>query len=287
MAEHTALADFLRARRAALHPADVGLPDTGRRRTPGLRREEVAALAGVSIDYLVRLEQGRDVNPSMEVLDALATALRLSGDEREHLLGMSLCQKAKAMPSNQGKELPSWSVPAGVLAILERLDPTPALVTGPWLDVLAFNVSWSRLVGPLGMLDGDSPNLARYTFLHPRAHEVYADWSTIADEQASRLRSATVRWGEVPALVALVEELLGAPGFPERWEAQSVEEKRRGTKVVRHPTGDLRIDFEALHLPDDGGLRLITWLPGDAATAAAFDAAVEPIRPDLKVVGRS
>ena len=84
-----------------------------------------------------------------------------------------------------------------------------------------------------------------------------------------------------------MEELLGAPGFAERWEAQSVEEKRRGTKVVRHPAGDLRIDFEALHLPDDGGLRLITWLPSDAATAAAFDAAVEPIRPDLKVVGRS
>jgi transcriptional regulator with XRE-family HTH domain len=288
VADHSELADFLKARRALLHPADVGLPDTGRRRTPGLRREEVAALAGVSIDYLVRLEQGRDTNPSLEVLDSLAGALRLSGDERDYLLGMAMCQKAKTIPSSQSRAFPEWKVPAGVLAILERLDPTPALVVGPWLDVLASNPSWERLVRPLGMLEGDPPNLARYTFLHPKAPEVYADWSALADEQASRLRAASVHWAEVPGLAELLESLRAAPGFAERWDAHAVEAKRRGTKVIRHPAGELRVDFEALSLPDDGGLRLITWLPGDKATAAVVDATVvEALRPDLRVVGRS
>jgi len=284
VAERSDLAEFLRARRAQLHPTDVGLPETGRRRTPGLRREEVAALAGVSIDYLVRLEQGRDSNPSFEVLDSLATALRLSADERDHLLGMAMCRKAKTIPSKQGR-VPDWSVPSGVLAILERLDPTPALVIGPWLDVLAFNRSWERLVAPLGMLEGEPPNLARYMLLNPQARDAYPEWAQIAAEQVSRLRSASVRWGEEPALVELVADLRASSFFVERWDAHAVEEKRRGTKVIRHPAGDLRVDFEALTLPDDGGLRLITWLPGDEATSAAFDAAVEPIRPDLRVVG--
>jgi transcriptional regulator with XRE-family HTH domain len=285
VAERSDLAEFLRARRAQLHPADVGLPDTGRRRTPGLRREEVAALAGVSIDYLVRLEQGRDTNPSFEVLDALATALRLTADERDHLLGMAMCRTAKTIHRNEDHQ-PDWTVPPGVLAILERLDPTPALVIGPWLDVLVRNPSWEWLVRPLGMLDGDPPNLVRYMVLHPRAREVYPDWAQIAAEQIGRLRSASVRWGELPAVAELVSELRTSPFFVERWDAHAVEEKRRGTKVIRHPDGDLRVDFEVLALPDQHGLQLVTWLPADEATSAVFDAAVEPIRPDLRVVGR-
>ena len=185
MAESTALADFLRARRAGCIRPTSACPTSGRRRTPGLRREEVAALAGVSIDYLVRLEQGRDVNPSMEVLDALATALRLSGDEREHLLGMSLCQKAKAMPSNQGKELPSWSVPqAAVHAPLSRnehardlreraffYDSMPGLSNlGQFCTSLVMRIA--RMVDPMQSVYGPTAPFGRYVQreCHPEFH---------------------------------------------------------------------------------------------------------------------
>ena len=147
------LGEYLRARREQLQPADVGLPTSGRRRTPGLRREEVATLAGVSIDYLVRLEQGRDVNPSAGVLAGLAAALRLDDDERMHLFKLAaisgsseLCPAARAV---------AVDIPPSIRQLLERLDPTPAFVLGAAGDVLAANRAWETIVRPLGMLDGD------------------------------------------------------------------------------------------------------------------------------------
>ena len=184
MTEHIDLGGFLRARREALQPSDVGLRDSGRRRTPGLRREEVAALAGVSIDYLVRLEQGRDTKPSAAVLSALSDALHLTEEEHRHLAvlatiaaGPEMCPRTFAAAERD--------VPDTVLAIVSALAPTPAFVLAPWGDVLAANEPWEALAAPLGLLEPEQPNLARYTFLDPRAHATYPDWSAVSESSST------------------------------------------------------------------------------------------------------
>jgi transcriptional regulator with XRE-family HTH domain len=283
MTEPPPLAAFLRARRERTSPRDVGLPVNGRRRTPGLRREEVATLAGVSVDYLVRLEQGRDDHPSADVLVALADAMRMSEDERRHLyklgaisLGAAMCPAATALVRD---------VAPTVVTLLERLLPTPAFVLGPTADVLAWNEAWATVVGPLGVLDDPRPNLARYVFLDPRAHDAFPAWRVAADEQVGRLRRAITRWEHDDTVAALVAELRAAPEFEVRWAAHPVDEKRRGAKQFAHPTaGDLELAVEVLALADDTEQVLVTWLAADDATAARLDALLAP--PHLRVVGR-
>jgi transcriptional regulator with XRE-family HTH domain len=270
------LGEFLRARRELVTPADVGLPDSGRRRTPGLRREELAVLAGVSVDYIVRLEQGRDNRPSGAVLAALAQALRLSDDERVHLKRLAainsspeLCPTASATPDAPVE------VPATVRALVDRLDPTPAFVISAWFDLLAWNTAWGRLMAPIGVLDGTLPNLARFTFTDPRARTAYLDWEATADEQASSLRSMSLDCGFEPAFGGLLDELRDIPAFAERWSSHQVTEKRRGTKRIRHPVvGELRVAYEVLLPADDADLRLITWLPADDASDDAIRRAI-------------
>jgi transcriptional regulator with XRE-family HTH domain len=283
------VAEFLRARREQLKPGDVGLPDSGRRRTPGLRREEVATLAGISIDYLVRLEQGRDTRPSPSVIAALADALRLDDDQRRQFSTLALMsQNTELCP---GPRPLAREVAPTVTALLDRLDTTPAFVVGPANDVLAWNAAWEQLVRPLGMLDGAVPNLARHVFLHPDARTVYPDWGAAADEQISRLRAANARWGEDDAFTALMDELRTAPEFIERWSIFAATEKRRGTTRIVHPDlGRLRFNYEVLLLPDDlDEQRLITWLPADDATALALaragDTAVPTSPAQLRVIG--
>lgn len=268
--DRPALAEFLRARREALSPGEVGLPDSGRRRTPGLRREEVAALAGVSIDYLVRLEQGRDTHPSASVLLAIADALRLTEEERHHLFVLTkVANEPQMCPAYQP---PTREVTATVRQLLDRLDPTPAFVLGPLFDVIAWNPSWEQLVGPIGLLDDrDDPNLARFTFLHPRARAAYPDWGASADEQANGLRAVELRFAEEPRFQRLLADLQGAPAFVERWSAHRVASKRARTKRVVHPLlGELLIAHEVLELPDANGQRVVVWLPGDDATDDAI-----------------
>ena len=291
MNERPELAEFLRSRRERTRPRDVGLPDSGRRRTPGLRREEVATLAGVSVDYLVRLEQGRDVRPSAEVLAALADAMRMTDDEREHLGHLGLITANQAMCPTQVPLVEE--VAPTVRSLLRRLDPTPAFVVGPASDVLAWNDAWAAVVGPLGMLDplGSSthPNLARHVFLHPQARQVYPDWRRAADEQVSWLRRSSVRWGHDEAFVAIVGELQELPEFASRWSAHPIGEKRRGSKHLDHPVvGGLAVAYEVLLLPDDGEQRLVTWLPGDEESAqhlARLTAPAPSAPPRLRVVG--
>jgi transcriptional regulator with XRE-family HTH domain len=264
------LGAFLRARRERTTPRDVGLPDSGRRRTPGLRREEVATLAGVSVDYLVRLEQGRDLHPSASVMLALADAMRLDEDERRHLfhLGVksgneALCPAQVAMPAE---------VPPTIAAVLDALDPTPAFVIGPSGDIVAWNAAWAAIATGLGLLDGTggaTPNLVRYVFSHPSARTVFPEWRAVADEQAARLRRAATFWAHHDSVGELVDELRLDPEFEVRWNAHPVGEKRRGSQRLSHPAvGDLLFDFEVLELADDSGLQLITWLAADEDTAA-------------------
>jgi transcriptional regulator with XRE-family HTH domain len=283
------VAEFLRARRDQLQPADVGLSVNGRRRTPGLRREEVATLAGVSIDYLIRLEQGRDTKPSPSVIAALADALRLDDGQRRELYTLAMVsQTSELCPAARPL---SRAVAPTVTALLERLGSTPAFVAGPTNDVLAWNHALEQLVRPLGMLDGPVPNLARHVFLHPDARTVYPDWIAAADEQVSRLRAATVRWDDDPDFAALLTELRTSPDFDERWSLFATSETRRGTTRLVHPDmGRLRLNYEVLLLADDiDGQRLITWLPADDATASVLAGAganAVPSSPaQLRVIG--
>ena len=285
----TTVAEFLRARRDQLQPADVGLPDNGRRRTPGLRREEVATLAGVSIDYLVRLEQGRDTRPSPSVIAALADALRLDDGQRRELYTLAMVsQTSELCPSARPL---ARAVAPSVTALLKGLGTTPAFVAGPANDVLAWNDAWEQLVRPLGMLHGAVPNLARHVFLHPDARTVYPDWVAAADEQVSRLRAATGRWGDDHDFAMLMDELRTAPDFNERWSMFAATEKRRGTTRIMHPDiGQLRLNYEVLLLADEvDELRLITWLPADDSTATvlsgAGDKAVPSSPAQLRVIG--
>ena len=289
MTDHIDLGGFLRARREALQPSDVGLRDAGRRRTPGLRREEVAALAGVSIDYLVRLEQGRDTKPSAAVLSALSDALQLTEEEHRHLAvlatiaaGPEMCPRTFAAAERD--------VPATVLAIVSSLAPTPAFVLAPWGDVLAANEPWEALAAPLGVLEPEQPNLARFTFLDPRARATYPDWEAVADVRVSELRGADLRWGRDALMAPLVTELLAEPEFARRWSEHAVTDDRRGETRLAHPDlGALRIAYEVLLLSDTADQRLVTWLPADARTVAAFATLAprpEPVSPAvLRVVG--
>jgi transcriptional regulator with XRE-family HTH domain len=263
------LGAFLRARRERTSPRDVGLADSGRRRTPGLRREEVATLAGVSVDYLVRLEQGRDVHPSAEVLAALADAMRVSDDERRHLFHLGVKSGNEALCPAQIAM--GEAVAPTVSALLDALHPTPAFVLDPTGDVLAWNPAWASVVGALGLLDADAgraPNLVRFVFSHPAARSVFPEWRLAADEQAGRLRRARTLWSHEARVGALVDELAGDPEFDVRWDAHPVDEKRRGTRRLTHPeVGDLDLAFEVLDLVEDGGQQLISWLPADETTA--------------------
>jgi transcriptional regulator with XRE-family HTH domain len=289
MAKSNALAEFLRARREGLAPEAVGLPNNGRRRTPGLRREEVATLAGVSIDYLVRLEQGRDTNPSAAVVVSLADALRLSEDERQHLAHLAaassmteLCPTAAAYPAQ---------VRPTIVSLLTSLDPTPAFVVGPLKDVLAWNDSWAALVEPMGMLDEQPPNLAEFIFRHPQARTVYPDWERMADDQVSQLRATRGRWYGEGRFTELVDQLRTVPEFEARWESHLVGQTHAGVKRLVHPEGgELRIAFEALMLADDDQL-LVTWLPDDPATAERIRVAIDrpvPMSPaQLRVVAEA
>jgi transcriptional regulator with XRE-family HTH domain len=286
VSDSTDLGEFLRARREALRPADVGLVDHGRRRTPGLRREEVAALAGVSIDYLIRLEQGRDTNPSPSVLAALAGALRLGDEERVHMARLAAITHSRELcPEATPLDV---EVAPGVQHLLDDLDSTPAFVVGPLGDVVAWNPSWARVVAPLGVLDDARVNLARYVFTHANARTVYVDWDAAADEQVARLRAAEPCRGDEPAYRALLDELQTVDEFNTRWAAHPVAEKRRGSKRLVEPeVGELHLAYEVLLLAEEDH-RLITWRAADAVTVdrlATLLRAAQPVSPaQLSVV---
>jgi len=289
MGDENELGAFLRARREATKPADVGLPDTGRRRTPGLRREELATLAGVSVDYLVRLEQGRDRNPSASVVLALADALRLDNKDRVQLKILSQCESASQLCPFEDSPFAA-EVPATMREVLARLDPTPAVVLGPWYDVLAANPAWECVMRPSGVLDGEGPNLARFTFLDPRSRQLDPDWASTADEQVAVIRQARLRWRDHERLRLLLAELEAVPEFARRWKAHTAPRGHAGPRVLRHPdAGELRVSTEVLRVDSDNDQRLVVWLPADDATDAALrrlTGGLEPVSPArLRVVG--
>ncbi|MEU9999317.1 helix-turn-helix domain-containing protein [Streptomyces sp. NPDC050848] len=278
------LGAFLRARREALTPAEAGLPAGARRRTPGLRRAELAMLAGISVEYLARLEQGRDRNPSAQVLGALSDALRLPLDARVHMRRLLKSQDHKHLCSVA--PTPAREVRSTVRALLDRLGETPAAVTNVLGETVAYSDGYARLAGPVGLLDGDPPSLPRYVFTDPRAREVYPDWDRVADQQVAALYFGIT--GSDPSMAELARELTITAGatFSDRLASAGVLPDRSGVERLVHPeAGELRLAYEVLELAETDGQQLVVRLPADEASSAALDRLVGRRPGTLRAVG--
>jgi transcriptional regulator with XRE-family HTH domain len=240
-----ALAAFLRSRREALSPGDVGLPEGPRRRTPGLRREEVAALAGMSADYYVRIEQGRGPRPSRQMLSAIARALCLTDDERDHVFRLG-----GEAPVERG---PSRDVPSGVLRLLDALEEIPALVCDATYEVLAWNPMAAALITDFSSLTGLERNVIWRFFTSRAARERHDPESAaaFARESVADLRGATARYPGDPRMQALVDGLLErSTEFRQLWELHEVAVRRSASKRLHHPlVGWLDLDCQPMHLP--------------------------------------
>jgi transcriptional regulator with XRE-family HTH domain len=260
------LADFLKVRRAAIRPGDVGLPEGPRRRAPGLRRQEVAQLAGISIEYYIRLEQARGPKPSRQVLGGLARALVLNRDERTHLFYL-----AGELPDTVSS---SREVPPSIRNMLAGLDDFPAYVVDACYDILAWNDLADRFMGYLSQLTPKERNILRTSFAGPFAAELLTEPAhraflrgCVADVRAELARKP----GDVE-LRSLVDELLRAsPEFGVMWADYEVAVRRVQTKqVMHHQFGPMEFDCQVLEIPGTG-LRIIIYVPQPGSpTAKAF-----------------
>ncbi|WP_242887047.1 helix-turn-helix transcriptional regulator [Actinomadura litoris] len=246
------LGQFLRARRALVRPEDSGLPVGGRRRVAGLRREEVATLAGVSTDYYVRLEQGRERHPSVQVVDALARTLRLDADETAHLHRL-----AHPAPSRRRPRVRPERVSPTLLSMMDGWHRTPAIVLGRCLTVLAHNALGRAL------FDGHtySDDLVRLVFLDPDARGFYPDWERVAVNTVGGLRSAAGTDYDDPQLIETVGELsLKSEDFRRLWARHDIRQKTHETKRFRHPlVGELTLDYESLTVNSAPGQQLVVY----------------------------
>jgi len=282
MVAQNLLGEFLRARRELARPEEHGLPDLGRRRVPGLRREEVAMLAGVSAEYYIRLERGRDRNPSDQVLDALARVLGLDRESRTYLA--SLVARVPGTPTIDDRE----TVRPGVLRMLDGLSGVPAFVLGRFMDVLAYNRCAEVLHGrPM------NGNLMRDVFLDPATRELYPDWEEVAAESVASLRGLSAGHIDDPRLTSLVGELsLKCADFARLWARHDIRNKANGTKRIASPTvGLVTITWEGFAVTSAPGQLLIAYFAdahtasGDAlrkvaALAAEYEQAVVTANPE-------
>ncbi|MEV5434253.1 helix-turn-helix transcriptional regulator [Streptomyces sp. NPDC052701] len=262
------LGAFLRSRRERLRPQDVGLPSGPRRRTPGLRREEVAVLAHISTEYYVRLEQGRAPRPSGEVLAGIAGALRLTDAESDHLHVL-----AGTAPSRT--RLHRRDVRPSVLALLERLPQTAAVVISAVFEVLAWNDLAAALMEDFAGLAPKDRNLARRAFLGPARPDAapygISDAAEFRHHVVMELRATLARYPADPAVTGLVDELRDAgPDFARLWEQHDVQAVPVLTKTFRHPVvGEITVDCDRLTLPDrDQHLVLYSAPPGSPGAEA-------------------
>ncbi|HET6857786.1 MAG TPA: helix-turn-helix transcriptional regulator [Streptomyces sp.] len=266
MQANNELGDFLRASRARIEPADVGLiAGGGNRRVRGLRREEVAVLSGVSADYYTRLEQGRERNPSSQVVDAVGRALRMTPDARTHLFRLAGLQPRLA--SSGSREL----VHPSLLQLLDASPGAAAYVLGPAFDVLAANTVAAALLSPF---EGTS-NMVRVLFRHPRAREVFVEWDTVARATVHALRLHAGQFPDAPEIRDLVADLLEvSPEFRQLWQDNTVQGLARAFKVFVHPdVGRVELTYQTFDVHDAPGQQLLLGVPepgSRSAEAVAF-----------------
>lgn len=252
--------DFLRTRRDRITPEEAGLPAYGgNRRVKGLRREEVAMLAGVSVHYYVRMERGSLAGASESVLDALANALRLEEAERDHLYALAR-ESGAGSAQRRRRKAPEATVRPAVQQVVDAISDAPAWVRNGRHDVLAMNPLARALYAPVFDTEPRRPaNTTRFVYLHPEAaQELFVDYDRVACDAAAMLRLEAGRNPHDQELIALVGELsTRSQVFRERWASQDVRYHRSGVKRLRHPAvGQLDLDFEAMELPSEPGLAL-------------------------------
>ncbi|WP_052460548.1 helix-turn-helix transcriptional regulator [Microbacterium gorillae] len=268
----TELGEFLRSRRDRITPDQAGVTSYGRRRVSGLRREELAQLAGVSVTYLTRLEQGQSQNASDAIIDALAGALQLDADERAHLYALA----HPAPPVRTRASQPEIAKP-GAEQLLHAMGEVPAVLLGRFNDILAWNRSGHLLLA--GHLDFDAPsrpqerpNQLKLLFRDEHTRDLYADWDEEAARAVASLRYVAAQFADDLRLAELVGELsMNSPEFARLWAGHDVRLCTSGVKRFRHPqVGELSLGFEVLHLPEGNGQRILTHTaePGSSSAAA-------------------
>ncbi len=249
------LGDFLRSRREKLSAETLGLRGARRRRTPGLRREEVAELAGIGVDWYIRLEQGRNVNPSAATVEALARALRLGKTEVDHLRALALNTKRRAFSRE--------TVPDSLQRLIEGLHQ-PAYVTGRRWDILAWNAAAAEIFTAFARLSNEDRNILLYALTDPEAQQLFgATWADEARRMVGQFRSTYDLWAGDLAFLELLERLQrGSPEFRGWWEAHDIRGVQSGQKVLNHPTrGALRFDHASFQSNDDPALKLVIYTP--------------------------
>ncbi|MFJ8788052.1 helix-turn-helix domain-containing protein [Streptomyces sp. NPDC102462] len=259
------LSEFLRTRRARLKPQDVGLPDFGRhRRVPGLRREELAQLAGVSVAYYTRLEQGNGRNVSAEVLDAIARALRLDDAEQAHLTHLAKGKQHKKKALGRAQQ-----VRPALTQLLDTMDGVPAYVVGRRSEILAWNRMAAAVFGDWAELPAGERNWARLVFLRPEYRDLFVDWEQKAIDIVCTLRMDAGCYPDDPRLSALVGELsVKSAEFRGLWARHDVQEKTHGVKRLHHPlVGELSLHFETFKVTGDGDQSVVAYHaePGSAS----------------------
>jgi hypothetical protein len=257
------LAGFLRSRRERIAPELVGLPPASRRRTPGLRREEVATLAGVGVTWYTWLEQGRDINASPQVLDAVARTLMLDPHERDHLFRL-----AETADNTGQSECKTLSPTAQLL--LDQLEPFPACIRNARYDVLAFNQAYDDLLGPLTDVPFEERNTLWRIFTEPVCRSRMLDWEEGTRRLVAEYRAAMAEHVAEPAWKCLVSRLTKeSPEFVELWERHEVASPENLTKRYMHPAvGLLNLNYTHLWLGQRLGTRMTTYTPADEATDA-------------------
>ena len=250
-----ALADFLRNRREALRPEDVGLPGGGRRRTPGLRREEVAQLAGVGITWYTWLEQGRDVRASVSVLEALASALGMTPAERSHLI---LLGRGEELAPERG---PREKVDPTIRRLVENLGPSPACVLGRRWDFLAWNRAHTVVFGDPAQMPDGRRNLIWSVFMDPARRELHTDWDRGSRHAVARFRADSARHVGEPDFEELISALRdGSPEFRKWWEKHEVARSGVGRKTLAHPVvGKLVFEHAVFRLEESPEQRLVVY----------------------------
>ncbi|RZU16377.1 helix-turn-helix protein [Kribbella rubisoli] len=255
------LASFLRSRRERISPEQAGLPLTGRRRTPGLRREEVAHLAGMGVTWYTWLEQGRDIKVSEQVLAAVAGTLRLDSYERAHLYAL-----AGHPAPLRGRD--SADIPSALLAMMRQLEPIPAVLINARFDLLAFNRTYERLVGDVADLPFEDRNLLVLMFTSPRWRTTLLDWEDAAARLVGRLRSGMAEHAAESEWKWLVRRLREeSPDFERLWEQHEVRGPENFTKRFLHPeVGLLSMDYTQLSFGERSAIKLATYTPVDDET---------------------
>jgi transcriptional regulator with XRE-family HTH domain len=251
------LGAFLRSRRERLSPSATGIAAGARRRTPGLRREEVAMIAGVGTTWYTWLEQGRDVRPSVEVLTALCEALRLDAAEKRHLFTLAGRQQPER------RRITPVKIEGPLLHMLQSLVLQPAYIVGPRWDVLAWNAGAVAIFGDYGLLEGDARNILHGVFTDPHRRHLLVDWEQLARATLAAFRAESAKYTGDPDFERLIALMMrSSPEFREWWPQRDVVHRLSGKKYLRHPiAGSMAFEHMSLSIDDGSDMKLIVYTP--------------------------